>query len=118
VALQQNDRLRRGVWKEKGERVTGDTKITICGELARLILGDEEPYQAVFQEATASGKKKEAAVLKVYAKAVKLKIRNLELLYKKKQGELGATGAGLADASEITPGSQLHTLWGVFPYIC
>jgi hypothetical protein len=38
--LQQNDRLRRGVWKEKGERVTGDTKINICGELARLILGD------------------------------------------------------------------------------
>jgi hypothetical protein len=51
------------VWKEKGERVTGDTKITICGELARLILGDEEPYQAVFQEATASGKKKEATLM-------------------------------------------------------
>jgi hypothetical protein len=56
-------------------------------------------------------------VLKLYAYAVKLKIRNLELLYKKKK-QLGATGAGLSDASEITPGSQLHTLWGVFPYIC
>jgi Ca2+-dependent lipid-binding protein len=38
AALQQNDRLRRGVWKEKGERVTGDTKVLCLSHLCQVVL--------------------------------------------------------------------------------
>jgi hypothetical protein len=112
-ALQQNERLRKGIWIGNGERTTGDKKIIVCGELARLVLADEAPYKEVYEKAAAAGKKEEAAVFKHYAKAVKLKVRNLELLYAKKLKKYGATGAGLADSSEITPGSPLDSLWSM-----
>jgi hypothetical protein len=55
--LQQNDRPPRRMWKENKERVTWGTKINTCGEFTCLISGDQEPYQAPFEMAEASGKK-------------------------------------------------------------
>jgi hypothetical protein len=116
-ALQQNDRLRRGVWKQPGEPAVPDTKINICTELARVILADDDAFRPVFEAAAAKGRKEELKVARHYGFAVKLRIRNFEYHFRKKEREYGPAGSALNDASEIPPGSPLHVLWGLSPLV-
>jgi hypothetical protein len=111
--LKQHDMLRKVIWKGPNETTSSTNKISACKQLAIFLLSDESPYKEAIAAAKEEGQREYNRILGIYGQAVKVKMYKLGELYGKKRVQYGSTGAGLDDASQLTPGSQLANVWGI-----
>lgn len=107
--LEENNYLKRAIWRGPEEATVGKTKTTTYKELAIKLFGEKLEYR---------NHMKLQAGKDFYATSVKGQIGRIESAYKKAKQELGVTGAGLLTENEIWPNSELSDKWHQIKATC
>lgn len=95
--LEENNLLKRAIWRESDEATMRTTKTTAYNEFAQKLSGKKPGYR----EHMSQKERKD-----FYSQSVKEHLERIQDSYKKAREQLGVTGAGLLNENDIWAGGH------------
>lgn len=111
IVLEKDDTIRRGIWPQKGDSMSGKSKSTHYKNLAQKVLISESEFQPLVM-------KNDGKAAIHFGTSVKNQMAQLEKGFKEAWKNLGTTGGGFPNEDAIWPEGEVRDKWEQVKITC